>query len=177
MPDGVDDDATYDSERDSRDLDDVFDRDELRRRYDMVLQEVRICLPGVQVLSAFLLIAPFSQRFGELDHAGRVAFGIALTSSMTSVALLLGPTLLHHLGERTARSQRLSMSITLLLLGLAGLAISLVTALWAVSRFVFGTETAWLLMIPVVVAIVVVWLVLPRTLRRHTSLAARRSPS
>ena len=162
-------DADPDSEKDSRELDDVTDRSELRSRYDMLLQEIRVVLPGVQVLSAFLLTAPFSQRFGELDRWGKVAFGTALTSSMLSVILLLGPTLLHHLGERTARSQRLGGSIVLLLLGLAALAVALLSALWGVSRFVFGTAIAWSITSPVVVAIAVVWLVLPQLLRRHTA--------
>ena len=162
-------DGDPDSEKDSRELDDVADRDELRSRYDMLLQEIRVVLPGVQVLSAFLLTAPFSQRFGDLDRWGRGAFGVALTSSMLSVILLLGPTLLHHLGDRNARSHRLSLSIVLLLLGLAALAVALLTALWGVSRFVFGTATAWAITAPVALAIVVVWLVLPRLLRRHTA--------
>jgi MFS family permease len=158
-------DADIDSEKEPSQLDDVDDRKELRGRYDMLLQEVRVVLPGVQVLSAFLLTAPFSQRFAELDTWGRRAFGVALASSMLSVILLLGPTLLHHLGERTARSARLSVSIVLLLLGIASLAVALMSALWGVSRFVFGTATAWAVTLPVVATVVLVWLVLPRLLR------------
>src|SRR6478735_1241759 len=168
-------DVDRDSEKRSRELDDVRDRDELRRRFDMLLQEVRVGLPGVQVLAAFLLTAPFSQRFGDLDEWGKRAFGVALASSMLSVILMLGPALLHHLGERTARSQRLAVSIVLFLLGLGALAVALLSALWGVSRFVFDTTTAWLITAPIAVAIVVVWLVLPQTLRRHTDVV--RSPS
>jgi MFS family permease len=166
-------DEEVESEKGSAQLDDVTDRDELRNRYDMLLQEIRIALPGVQILSAFLLTAPFSQRFGNLDGAGRAAFGIALAASMVSVIALLGPTLLHHLGERTARSRRLMTSIVLVLFGLTALAVALVSALWGVSRFVFGTTTAWLITIPVVLVIVTVWLILPRTLRRHTTADGR----
>ncbi len=164
-------DEELDSEKESRELDDVEDRPELRDRFGMVLQEIRIALPGVQVLTAFLLTAPFSQRFSELDDWGRGAYGVALTASMLSVILLLGPTLLHHLGERTARSRRLTWSIVLLLAGLACLAVALLSALWGVSRFVFGTATAWAVTIPVALLVVAVWLVLPRTLRRHTTTA------
>ena len=71
-------------------------------------------LPGVQVLLAFLLTVPFAQRFEELDDWGRRSFGLALTSSMFSVVFLLGPTFLHRLGERTARSARLLWSIRLM---------------------------------------------------------------
>src|SRR3954454_2965978 len=56
-----------DSEKSTEELDDVADRHELRDRYSMLLGEVRVSLPGVQLLSAFLLTAPFSNRFGDLD--------------------------------------------------------------------------------------------------------------
>ena len=49
--------------------------------------------------------------------------------------------------------------------GLASLGVALITALWGVARFVFGAGTALQLVLPVVVAMVVVWIGLPLTLR------------
>ena len=173
--------APPDSEKHSYELDDVADRDELRSRFDMLLQELRVSLPGVQVLSAFLLTAPFSQRFADLDDWGRRAFGVALTASMVSVVCLLAPTLLHRLGMRTARSRRLSISIILMIAGLAFLAIAIVSALWGISRFVFGTTMAWAITTPVLVLVLALWLAVPLTLRRHRvwpaeDVASRTSP-
>ena len=153
------------SDEDTAELDDVRDRDELRQRYYGLLQELRVVLPGVQVLLAFLLTAPFAQRFEELDDWGRWSFGLALTSSMFSVVCLLGPTFLHRIGERTARSARLMWSIRLMSVGLVLLGISLVTAMWSVARLVFGTATAWRLVTPVIVTMVLMWVVLPLTLK------------
>ena len=113
------------SDEDTRYLDDVADRDELRQRYYALLQELRVVLPGVQVLLAFLLTVPFQQRFEELDTWGRRAYEIALTSSMLSVVLLLGPTILHRFGERTARRDRLLWSVRLMVVGLILLGIAL----------------------------------------------------
>ena len=148
-------------------LDDLADRDELRERYEVLLQELRVSLPGVQVLSAFLLTAPFSQRFGELDEWGRRAYGVALISSMLSVICLVGPILLHRLGERTARAARLRWGIRLQVLGMAFLAVALVTAVWGVARFVFDTSTAWWLVTPVFTLVLLVWVALPLSLRRR----------
>jgi MFS family permease len=156
-----------DSERSSSELDDVDDREELRSRFDMLLQELRVALPGVQVLSAFLLTAPFAQRFAEMDDWERRAFGVALTTSMLSVVCLLAPTLLHRLGLRTARSQRLSASIVLAVVGLALLAVAVLSALWAVARFVFGHQAAWWITAPVLIAVLGLWVVVPMSLRRH----------
>ena len=148
-------------------LDDIADRDELRKRYEVLLQEMRVSLPGVQVLSAFLLTAPFSQRFDELDEWGRRAYGVALISSMMSVICLVGPILLHRLGERQARAARLRWGIRLQVLGMAFLAVALVTAVWAVARFVFSTSAAWWLVVPVLTIIMLAWVALPLSLRRQ----------
>ena len=162
-----DEDADDRSDADTSELDDVADREELRQRYYGLLQELRVVLPGVQVLLAFLLTAPFAQRFEDLDDWGRRSFGLALTSSMFSVVCLIGPTFLHRLGERTARSARLVWSIRLMVVGLVLLGVSLVTAMWGVARLVFGTTTAWRLVTPVIATMVVLWLVLPLTPRRR----------
>ena len=74
-------------------------------------------LPGVQVLLAFLLTAPFAAKFDDLDDWGRRAYQVALTSSMLSVTFLLSPTFLHRFGERTARRDRLLWSIRLMVVG------------------------------------------------------------
>jgi MFS family permease len=133
-------------------------------------------LPGVQVLLAFLLTAPFAARFDRLDPWGRRAFEAALTSSMLSVAFLLAPTFLHRFGERTARRDRLAWSIRLMVVGLVLLGVSLITAMWGVARFVFGTSAAWALVVPVGLVMVLLWIALPLTLRRRGSTvpAARR---
>ena len=47
-------------------------------------------LPGVQVLFAFLLVAPFSSRFGEVDDFERDVYFVALLLSALAVALLHG---------------------------------------------------------------------------------------
>jgi MFS family permease len=157
------------SDEDTRDLDDVADRAELRNRFYGLLQELRVVLPGVQVLLAFLLTVPFAARFEDLDTWGRRSYEIALTSSMLSVTFLLAPTFLHRFGERTARRDRLLWSIRLMVVGLVLLGISLLTAMWGVARFVLGGDAVWILVVPVAVVMVALWIALPLTLRRRGS--------
>ena len=158
---------TVPSDEDTRDLDDIADRKELRDRYYGLLQELRVVLPGVQVLLAFLLTVPFAARFEALDAWSRRAYEVALTSSMLSVAFLLAPTFLHRFGERTARRDRLLWSIRLMVVGLVLLGVSLLTAMWGVARFVFGGAAAWALVLPVGIVMFALWIVLPFTLRRR----------
>jgi MFS family permease len=148
-------------DRDLSELDDVKDREELRNRYQTLLQELRVVLPGVQVLLAFLLTIPFSQRFGELDDTGRNTFGFAMVTAMLSVVCLLTPTVFHRIGGRQERKARLAWGIRLTVVGLGLLAMSLVSGLWCVARFVFGTTTAWWLAAIVAGSIVSLWLALP----------------
>jgi len=171
---GDPDDREEPSDEDTTYLDDVTDRAELRDRYYGLLQELRVVLPGVQVLLAFLLTAPFAAKFDELDSWGRRAYQVALTSSMLSVTFLLSPTFLHRFGQRTARRDRLLWSIRLMVVGLILLGLSLLTALWGVARFVFGDITAWELVVPVAVTMLVLWIILPFTLRRRGSRPAPR---
>jgi hypothetical protein len=149
------------SDADLADLDDAEDREELRQRYYGLLQELRVVLPGVQVLLAFLLTVPFAQRFTELDDVGRRSFGVAMVAAMLSVVCLLAPTVYHRVAARTERIARLQWGIRLTLTGLAFLAVALVTALWCVARLVFGTGPAWALAVLVASGIVALWLILP----------------
>jgi hypothetical protein len=151
--------ARYDAEADH--LDDHEDREELRGRYYGLMQELRVILPGSQVLVAFLLTAPFAQRFSELDGTGKDLYGLALLSSMLSVVTFMAPAALHRVGDRTDRAARLRLSIALTRAGLACLGLGLASSLFVVTRFVFSDSTAVLLTGITVVAMLGLWLALP----------------
>lgn len=164
----------WESDRDLDELDDRADRKELRQRYYGLLQELRVVLPGVQVLVGFLLTVPFAQRFSELDDLGRTAYGISLVCSLVSVVCMLTPTVYHRVAGRTERRARLQWGIRMTVTGLALLAVALVTGLWCVSRLVFGTTSAWLLTLPVAATIVGLWFLLPRASGRKPDGFPRR---
>ena len=67
----------------------------LDRELEEFLQGLRVLLPGVQVLFAFLLTVPFSQRFGELTDAERALFVTALACAAVAAALLIAPSAFH----------------------------------------------------------------------------------
>ncbi len=152
---------------DIRELDDVRDRDELRRRYYGLLQELRVVIPGVQVLLAFLLTAPFAQRFGDLDGFGRKAYGVALCGALISVLCLVTPIVLHRLGERTARRARLLLAVWTTVTGLAALAVSLLAALWCITRLVYSPDIALAIEIGAAVVLLALWVSVPVYLRRR----------
>jgi hypothetical protein len=157
------------AERDAKQLDDVADREELRKRYEMLLQELRVVLPGVQVLMAFLLTAPFAQRFGDLDDIGRRAYLVALVSALASTICLLTPTVFHRVAERTARRARLVWSVRLAVVGMIALALALTAATWCITRLVFGTVAGTVVAVCAVIAFVGIWVILPLSVGRRAA--------
>jgi hypothetical protein len=151
----------YDGDKTLRQLDDQEDREELRQRYYGLMQELRVVLPGVQVLAAFLLTVPFDGRFGELDDAERLAYGVALMSATLSVVAFVAPTAFHRLGDRRARSQRLALAILLTRVGISLLAVALTASTYVVGRFVFGDAAGLWMAAGVATAMVVLWFATP----------------
>ncbi len=149
-------------DRDPRGLDDERDRDELRQRYYGLLQEVRVLLPGVQILVAFLFTIPFDSAFKNVDRTGRDLYGLSLLTAFGAVVLFVAPTAIHRLGSRRARAQRLVWSIRLCRGGLALLAISLVSGLVVVTRDVFGSAFGLVVGVGASAAVVASWVLVPR---------------
>jgi hypothetical protein len=150
----------------TRMLDNRVDRAELRDRYYGLMQELRVLLPGAQVLVAFLLIAPFADRFGTLDLAGRVLYGTSLVSGLLAVVAFVAPAAHHRIGSRHARSERLRHGIVCSRCGLACLAFALLSALLLVARLVFGPAGTFASVLVVASSMAMLWLVVPLRSRR-----------
>lgn len=112
-----------------------------RERYEELLQELRVMLPGVEVLFAFLLTAVFANRFSDLDQLGRVLFAVSLTTSAITVLLLLMPAALHRLAK-IDRTERVRVATRFQIIGSLTLGISMSLALFVVVRFMFSTPVA-----------------------------------
>src|SRR3954454_11879411 len=65
------------------------------RNLNELLAELRVALPGVQVLFAFLLVAPFNQRFAKVDGFGRDLYLATLLLTLLASILLIAPTIIH----------------------------------------------------------------------------------
>ena len=152
----------------SEDEGDQSQEEELRERYQELLEEVRVVLPGVQVLFAFLLTSPFSSRFPELDTVGERAYAIALLATAASSVILITPTAYHRVAPRKDRRTRLYTAIRLVIMGLATLALAISVSIFVVARFVFGTPTGIVLGSLVALGAGALWWALPRAHRSET---------
>ena len=70
------------------------------RELGELLQELRVALPGVQVLFAFLLVLPFQSHFDRLPGYGRVGYLATLFGAALAAAFLIAPTAIHRLNFR-----------------------------------------------------------------------------
>ena len=120
------------------------DLERLDRNLDELLQELRIALPGVQVLFAFLLAVPFQQRFSQVtDFQQSVYFATLLFTALTTV-LLIAPTAFHRLTFHRQKKQRmLRLTNRLTIAGLACLALAITGAIVLITDFLYGSTATW----------------------------------
>lgn len=157
---GDEDPDTWD-DRPPGELDDEEDRQELRRRYYGLLQELRVLLPGVQVLVAFLLTAPFAQRFADLDELETDVYAVALVSGVLAVVCFVAPTAFHRVGWRQSRARRLEWSIRMLRCGLVLMAVAFEAALFVVLGVLFDRTVSVAVTAAVGAVGLLAWVVLP----------------
>jgi Family of unknown function (DUF6328) len=136
------------------------------RNLNELLQELRVALPGVQILFAFLLTVPFSQGFTRLDDFQRdLYFGVLLATTVSS-ALLIAPSANHRLLFRMRDKENLvRLSNRLAIAGLLVLALSLTGAILLVADIMFNSPAPALFTAGVGLILAVAWIVMPVTRR------------
>jgi hypothetical protein len=107
-----------------------------------LLNELRVALPGVQVLFAFLLAVPFAQGFADTTDFQRDLFFATLLSTAIASALLIAPSAYHRLNFREKdKEQMLKTSNGLAIAGLVFLALSIVGAVALVADYLYSSTT------------------------------------
>ena len=143
-------------------------RDEVKRDRQMaeLLQELRIALPGVQILFGFLLTVPFAQGFTKVTNFQRDLYFATLLATTASTACLIAPSATHRLRfHQRERAYIVESANRLLIAGLVFLAIAIVCAVTLITDYLFGLADSWYW--PALVALVVVALWFVRPLLRH----------
>ena len=134
----------------------------LDRELMELLQEIRVVIPGVQVLLAFLLTAPFQQRFAELPGSMRNAFFASIVCATLATAFLIAPSAHHRLRWRAGEKERLvRVGNQMAIIGTVFLAAAIVLALYVITDVLFTTNLAVLTAIAALVVFGGLWYVLP----------------
>jgi hypothetical protein len=147
-------------------MDDSQDRTE--RQMAELLQELRIALPGVQILFAFLLTVPFAAGFQRVTSFQKTTLFIALLASAASAVCMIAVPATHRLRfQRRDRVYIVTVSNRYLIAGIALLAVGIVAALMCLTDFLYGGLATWIW--PGLIAIALLWLWFVRPLLRGRS--------
>jgi hypothetical protein len=132
------------------------------RRWNEMLQELRVAQTGVQVLTGFLLTVPFSPRFDALDPATKGAFLVTLTSAIVAAGLLIAPVAFHRvLFGRSEKAWLVDAANTSARAGLTMLAVTMTGVMFVVFDLVLGRTAAVVAGAATVVVLAALWLVVP----------------
>jgi hypothetical protein len=127
-----------------------------------LLNEVRVAIPGVQVLFAFLLAVPFAQGWKHVTAFQEDVFFVAFLATAVSSVLLIAPSAYHRLGWRAEDKGRIVAAANkLTIAGLFSLAVSISAVVLLVTDYIFTRTTAIAATAGIGALVVVFWLVLP----------------
>jgi hypothetical protein len=118
------------------------DEHDLNRELIELLNELRVALPGVQVLFAFLLIVPFSNGWARVTDVERYAYFVAFLCAAAASAFLIAPSTYHRLRWREGDKEY--MLVTANRLAIAGavfLAAGMAAVVFLITDLLFGS--AW----------------------------------
>lgn len=151
---------------------DESESERLDRNLSELLQELRVALPGVQVLFAFLLAVPFQQRFVDITAFEKKVYFATLLCTAISAALLISPSAYHRMTFRFQQKRWLVfVANRLAIAGLGFLALAMTGAVTLITDVLFGPLATACFGLAALAMFAVLWFVLP--LRRRLSLLAR----
>jgi hypothetical protein len=129
-----------------------------------LLNELRVALPGVQILFAFMLTVPFSARYDKLTTFQRDVYYVTLIVTALSATCLIAPSAAHrlrfHQGERT---WIIESANDLMIAALVFLALALAGSVLLITDVLFNGARVWIYPGALLVVILGLWFVRPLT--------------
>ncbi len=139
-----------------------------QRQLVELLNEVRVAMPGVQVLFAFLLALPFQSRFSEITGNERTMYYTALLSSALASAFFVASAAIHRvLFHLHQREYIIRTGNRLTLAGLLALAVAMTAAISLATEFIYNDTAAKIAGLCTGLFLLGVWFVLPIERRLH----------
>ncbi|HEU5214485.1 MAG TPA: DUF6328 family protein [Gaiellaceae bacterium] len=127
-----------------------------------LLNELRIVLPGVTVLFAFLLAVPFANGWKRVTPFQRDVFVVAFLSTAVSVAFLTAPSSYHRLRFRQGNKEHMvRVGNRLSIAGIAASAVALEAVVLLVMDAVVSLGAAIVSAVSLFVVVATLWYALP----------------
>lgn len=134
----------------------------LDRELIELLNELRVLLPGIQVIFAFLLAVPFASGFERVTDLQRDVYGVSLAAALASILCLVAPTTYHRLRWRQRDKEvMLRTANAFAIAGSVFLAVSLTASVFLVGDYLFSRVVALFATVAAGVAFAALWYALP----------------
>jgi predicted membrane channel-forming protein YqfA (hemolysin III family) len=134
----------------------------LDRELIELLNEIRVLLPGVQVLFAFLLTAPFAAGFEKVTEFQRDVYAVCLLTALAATVCLVAPTTYHRVQWRQRdKETMLRIANALTLAGSLFLATSMTSSILLVGDYLFDRAAAVLASVVTAGGVLALWYGLP----------------
>jgi hypothetical protein len=138
------------------------EEERLDRNLQELLQELRVALPGVQVLFAFLLVVPFNQRFPDITNFQQTIYFVTLLLATGATAFLIAPTVHHRVQFRQQEKERIVMTANrFTIVGMALLAAAMTGAILLITDMLYKNTTVTIVAAVVAVMFALLWYAVP----------------
>ncbi len=143
-------------------LDDESEAERLNRRWNELLQELRVIQTGTQILTGFLLAMTFQPRFTELDSYQVTLYLTLVAFAVISTILALTPVSLHRvLFQQRAKEEIVTVANRVLKVTLASVALTIMGTVMLIVDVVVGRPQGWVAGGITLAGIVLAWVALP----------------
>jgi hypothetical protein len=131
-----------------------------------LLNELRVALPGVQVLFAFLLAVPFSQGWQRVTPFQKDVYFASVLTAAAATAFLIAPSALHRIDfEQGDKPLIVKYSNVFAIIGLAFLAMAMVGVVCLITDVLYGDAAVVGFTAGAVVVFTVLWAMIPLAMR------------
>jgi hypothetical protein len=108
-----------------------------------LLNGLRVILPGVQVLLAFLLTVPFSARFEQASSRDQILYFVTVLITVAATGALTMPAAYHRIRFRQGDKERmLRISNVFAIVGLALLTLAMASVVFLITSVLYGLAAA-----------------------------------
>ena len=129
-----------------------------RRQLGELLQELRVALPGVQVLFAFLLTVPFTQGWSSVTEFQQDLYFACLLCAAAATAFFIAPSAIHRLDfQQGDKAEIVAISNVLTIVGLSFLALAIVGVVLLISDILYGGAVVIGFTVGIAAVFVVLW--------------------
>ena len=131
-------------------------KDELNQELIELLNELRVALPGVQVLFAFLLAVPFANGWQRVTDFQRDVFFIAFLCTTAATILLIAPSIYHRLRWREHDKEHMLVTANrLTITGSTFLALAMISVVLLITDLLFSL--GWAILATSLIAVAFLW--------------------